>query len=155
MEEHYRNIPVNATQYTGEQWAKKLIVNIWSTMLKLWNKRNEIIFNKETNMSQEKPKEHLTIRVQRCYTLKDQLKASERLLWFGTTMEEKLNEDPKHIQAWLHNVERLIRITKRERRQRPKNSSIMERYLGIQSSNRSRSHENDKPQAYSQELNPD
>jgi hypothetical protein len=106
-------------------------------------------------MSPEKTKEHLTIRVQRCYTLKDQLKASERLLWFGTTMEEKLNEDPKHIQAWLHNVERLIRITKRERRQRPKNSSIMERYLGIQSSNRSRSHENDKPQAYSQELNPD
>jgi hypothetical protein len=74
-------------------------------MLKLWNKRNEIIFNKETNISQEKTKEHLTIRVQRCYTLKDQLKASERILWFGTTMEEKLNEDPKHIQAWLHNVE--------------------------------------------------
>jgi hypothetical protein len=70
-------------------------------------------------------------------------------------MEEKSNEDIKHIQAWLQNVERLIRITKRERRQRPKNSSIMERFLGIQSQLPVQSHEHEKPQAYSQELNPD
>jgi hypothetical protein len=140
MEEHYRNIPVNPKQYTGDRWVRKLIINIWSTMLKLWNKRNEIIFDTETNMSRETILEQLTLRLHRCYTLKDRLKASERSLWLGTTMEEKSNEDIKHIQAWLQNVERLIRITKRERRQCPKNSSIMEHFLGIKSQLRLQSH---------------
>jgi hypothetical protein len=95
------------------------------------------------------------LRLQRCYELKDQLKASERALWFGTTFEEKATEDIKHLQAWLQNVEHLIRITKRERRHHPKNSSIMEHFLGMNSLTNRKSKEQEKPQAYPQELKPD
>jgi hypothetical protein len=34
MEAHYRQLPINTKQYTGERWGKMLIRNIWNMVLK-------------------------------------------------------------------------------------------------------------------------
>jgi hypothetical protein len=90
---------------------------------------------------------------------KDHLSATERRLWFNRTIQEKLDEDLKNIQTWLSIVERIIRITKREQRKRPKASIIMERFLGLRQDHHTPSHNHNRstynPRAYVQELHPD
>jgi hypothetical protein len=44
MDEHYKTLNVNTKTYTGERWARKLIINIWTTILKLWKQWNDLIF---------------------------------------------------------------------------------------------------------------
>jgi hypothetical protein len=46
MESHYQNLNINTKQYSGERWAKKFIINIWTSILKLWKQRNDIINDK-------------------------------------------------------------------------------------------------------------
>jgi hypothetical protein len=114
MEDHYHTLNINTKQYSGERWAKKFIINIWTTILKLWKTRNDIIYDSENKQHLESLRDKLKSRVLRCYALQDQLLANDHCLWFDTALQDKLEEDPKQIQTWLSLVERIIRISKRE-----------------------------------------
>jgi hypothetical protein len=159
MDEHYTAIPINHKKYNGERWAVQLIINIWSSILKLWKKRNDIIYDTQNQACQSANHQKLTMRVQRCYSLQHQLKATERRTWFEATLEEKLQEELGHLQTWLQMVERLLRISKREIRKRPRSSVIMERFLGIApnttSTNPLQLEPSLNPRAYPQDLHPD
>jgi hypothetical protein len=146
-------------QYSGERWAKKLIINLWTSILKLWKQHNDIINDTENNQYRTSLRDKLASRATRCYTMKDSTSATDRRLWFDKELHEKLNEDPNTLQVWLSLIERLIRINKREQRKKPKASIIMERFLGLRSNNTMTEQFHDgntqNPRAYSQELNPD
>jgi hypothetical protein len=72
-------------------------------------------------------------------------------------MAELLQKDPRHIKTWVNMVERLIRITKREQKRRPKGSIIMERFLQLAApqTNQSQQQQKQHPKKFCQELNPD
>jgi ribonuclease HI len=36
MESHYQSLNINTKQYSGERWTKTFIINIWTSILKLW-----------------------------------------------------------------------------------------------------------------------
>jgi hypothetical protein len=158
MEDHYHTLNINTKQYSGERWAKKFIINIWTTILKLWKTRNDIIYDSENKQHLESLRDKLKSRVLRCYVLQDQLLANDRRLWFDTTLQDKLEEDPKQIQTWLSLVERIIRISKREQNKRPKYSRIMDRFLGLRQQPPTLHTMVDSinnPRAYQQDLHPD
>lgn len=159
MDSHYLNFKLNMMQYSGERWAKRLIINIWTSIfLKLWKQRNNIINDTENHQYRTSLRDKLESRVTQCYTLADRLSATDHRLWFDRAIHEKINEDPNTLQIWLSIVERLIRINKREQRKRPKASAIMERFLGLRRNNMvTQTHDGNthNPRAYSQELNPD
>jgi hypothetical protein len=159
MESHYQSLNINTKQYSGECWAKKFIINVWNSILKLWKQRNDIINDKENQNIVTALRDKLRSRVIRCYSFKDHLSSTERRLWFDKTIQEKLDEEPNNIQTWLSIVERIIRITKREQRKRPKASIIMERFLGLRHDHNTPSHQNTRsahnPRAYIHELHPD
>jgi hypothetical protein len=131
MDSHYKTLPINSKKYNGERWATKLIINIWTTILQLWQQRNKIIYEVSDQANQEANNAKLIQRIRRCYSLQTQLTASERRTWFDKELDDKLQEDAQHLRVWLDMVERLIRISKREQKKRPKSSLIMEQFLGI------------------------
>jgi hypothetical protein len=76
--------------------------------------------------------------------------------WFNQPEQELIEKEIRFIDAWLTAVERLIRITKREKRQRPRNSIIMERFLNLNKQQPIRTKPaKQKPRKYIQELQPD
>jgi hypothetical protein len=97
MDEHYRTLNINTKKYSREQWAKKLIINLWKTILKLWKTRNNIIFDFENQQTRIAQRDKLEIRIKRCYDMKEQLSANDRRLWFDKDLDDKLQEDPKHV----------------------------------------------------------
>jgi hypothetical protein len=78
MNEHYSSLGVNSKKYTGERWAKRLIHNIWKTVLELWTNRNELIHDKESSLKEAIIREKTSTRIQRCYDFKELLNAKER-----------------------------------------------------------------------------
>jgi hypothetical protein len=157
MEDHYRSLNLNIKQYTGERWARRFIINIWNLVLRLWKQRNELIFDKDNQLQIDAMRDKLEARVKRCYALKDELAFNDRHIWFATDIKEKMQEEPRLIQTWLTLVERLLRIAKREQRKRPRESYIMDKFLGLQYYH-TPTHRNQgvmNPRAYQQELNPD
>jgi hypothetical protein len=65
MEGHYQQLVIDSKRYTGERWAKMLIHNIWDTILKLWQKRNEVIHGANSHTEQTMEQRRLQHRVQR------------------------------------------------------------------------------------------
>jgi hypothetical protein len=124
-------LPINHKKYNGERWATQLLINIWSTLLRLWKQRNNIIYEASDNENKKANTEKLEKRIRRCYSLQTQLTSSERRKWFDTELDDKLQEETQHLKVWLQMVERLLRIYKREQRKRPNSSRIMEMFLGI------------------------
>jgi hypothetical protein len=156
VDDHYKMEGIHGRQYSGERWARQLIKLIWDTMLSLWKERNAIINQRDSQEMTTALREQREGRVQRCFDFSHQLKHNERTRWFSKTIQEVLGQEAKNIDAWLTAVERLIRITKREQRQRPKNSIIMERFLNMNRQQSSKpTSANQKPQKYIQELKPD
>jgi hypothetical protein len=156
MNEHYSSLGVNSKKYTGERWAKRLIHNIWKTVLELWTNRNELIHDKESSLKEAIIREKTSTRIQRCYDFKELLNAKERQQWFSTSMEELLGQDRKFLVAWLTIVERLIRIVRREQKARPPASKIMERFLNItQGQHYQRNTQKPRARSFIQEMNPD
>jgi hypothetical protein len=55
IDNHYKTLPINSKKYNGERWVIQLLINIWTTILRLWQQRNNIIYeasdkaNKEAN----------------------------------------------------------------------------------------------------------
>jgi hypothetical protein len=156
MSRHYESQNLNTQLYNGTRWAKKLITLIWMTMLELWKARNSIIYNYDTGKTAAMQQEKLEMRIRRCYDQKSLLKAQEQAHWFYSLLANKLQEDAKHAINWLHGVERLIKITRREQQQRPKESVILEQFFQPRISQREEGKQDtENPRAFAQELNPD
>jgi hypothetical protein len=158
MDNHYKMLPINHKKYNGERWATQLLINIWSTLLRLWKQRNNIIYEASDNANKEANIEKLEKRIRRCYSLQIQLTSSERRKWFDTELDDKLQEETQHLKAWLQMVERLLRISKREQRKRPNSSRIMETFLGIRAPDPQHNpvlHPAENHRALPQDMNPD
>jgi hypothetical protein len=156
MEKHFRKSDANRFQFTGERWARQFIRTIWDNMLEIWKERNGILNQEDKNSTTSNQKQKLVSRIQRCYNFQSNLKASERQQWFGETLENIMQKDIRFLEAWTRAVEKIVTITKREQRRRPKESQIMERFLGIEDTQQLRTRaENEHPRRFSQELNPD
>jgi hypothetical protein len=151
-------LPINHKKYNGERWATQLLINIWSTLLRLWKQRNNIIYEASDNENKKVNTEKLEKRIRRCYSLQTQLTSSERRKWFDTELDDKLQEETQHLKVWLQMVERLLRIYKREQRKRPNSSRIMEMFLGIWATEPQHNpalHPAENHRALPQDMNPD
>jgi hypothetical protein len=130
-------------------------------VLELWQTRNEIINKKETGLQEKQRIKKLESRVRRCYSFKEELQHGERTRWFTETIETMLRRDARFIESWTKAVERIIRITKREKQKRPKESKIMERFLNLNTKNNKARSQNVRnsatrtPRKFIQELQPD
>jgi hypothetical protein len=156
VDQHYEAQELSTIMYNGRRWAKKLITVIWTTMLELWSTRNSIIYNSNQDLAERQMKEKLETRVRRCYDHKTLLKAHEQTQWFSLPLEARLTEDAKHTINWLQGAERLIKITRRELKKRPRESIILERFLKVKNNTQEQGNrEAEEPRAYVQELNPD
>jgi hypothetical protein len=134
MDAHYERLNINLKTYSGDRWARKLIINIWTTLLQLWKHRNELLYEAENQQAQIHQRDKLETRIRRCYQFQHKLSATDRRQWFDQDLQEKLQQDLNHLKTWLPMTERLIRIAKREHEKRPKASFLMHRYLGINDS---------------------
>jgi hypothetical protein len=156
VDEQYKMEGIHGCKYSGKCWARQLIKQIWETMLNLWKERNGILNWRDVEEMTAALHEQRESRVKRCYDFRHQLKHQERMWWFSKTAQELLGQEVRHIDARLTAVERLIRITKREKRQCPRNSIIMERFLNMNNQQNSQpTSANQKPRKYIQELKPD
>jgi hypothetical protein len=158
MDEHYSILNLNTKKYSGEQWARKLIINLWKIILELWKTRNKIIFDAENQQTRIAQRDKLESRIKRCYDMKEQLSANDCRLWFEKDLDDKLQEEPNHLCNWLMMTERLLRIAKREKKKRPRSSMIMHRFLGLPQENNQATARNTlriNPKAYPQDMNPD
>jgi hypothetical protein len=131
VDQHYRSSDADPFKYNGERWARQLIQTIWDTMLALWQTRNDIINATDARQKEQQKKEKMETRVRRCFTFKEILQHAERSRWFTETAEEILRKDARFIETWTKAVERIISITKREQKKRPKESKIMERFFNM------------------------
>jgi hypothetical protein len=104
MESHYRNSNNDTGQMTGNQWARKLIQQIWDNFLLLWSQRNSIIHGETKINRRESRRNQLLDRLERCYQFQDQLKLSDKNKIFYKTQEEMSKEDPRVIQCCRHGV---------------------------------------------------
>jgi hypothetical protein len=70
-----------------------------------------------------------------------------------------LKKETRYLAAWAKTVERIINITKREKKKRPKESLIMERFLNLRAHKPPRppipTRDVNNPRRFSQELHPD
>jgi hypothetical protein len=156
VDDHYKTEGVHGRKFTGESWAQKFIKQTWDTMLALWKERNAILNHRDIETAKANRKEQLENRVNRCYEFSHYLRHKERLQWFSKSAQELLGQELRHIKAWLTTVERLVRITKREQKQRPRNSIIMEKFLNIQVMNNTKKiTAKHKPRRQKQDLHPD
>jgi hypothetical protein len=159
MNRHYESQEISSFLYNGNRWAKKLLQNIWSIMLELWKTRNNIIYHTTQLASVEHLRAQLEPKVRSCYSWSHIIPARERNIWFSATIEDKLQEDPTIVSNWLQGASRIIKIAKREQRQRPKESAVMERFLNVsrdlEITQPRAALEIINPRAFPQELNPD
>jgi hypothetical protein len=158
VSQHYEAQEISAYIYNGNRWAKKLISTIWKTILELWEKRNNLVYNQDSITSEAQKKAKLESRIRRCYEQKLLLKAHKRNCWFAKLLDDKLQEDYRQAYNWLQGVKRLIKISKREQLKRPRESIILEKFIKAKSLGKEqdeRHQELDDPRAFAQELNPD
>lgn len=123
MDQHYHLEGAHNRTKNGEQWARKLIRTIWDTMLSLWRERNNILNKRDEEQAKVHQKEATEQRVRKCYAYKDNLRHAERIQWFSDTLHELLKKDTRFLAAWAKTVERIINITKREKKKTPKGES--------------------------------
>jgi hypothetical protein len=129
MEDHYRQLAVDSKRYTGERWAKMLIRNIWDTILKLWQKRNEILYGANTHMENNVEQRRWQHRVQQYYEMTELLNVQDREKIFYKTLEEMKQEDIRYIKAWLKIAQRTFRAAKNERKTPRNEQKLMETYF--------------------------
>jgi hypothetical protein len=115
IDAHYQTLNLNSKSYTGKRWARKLITNVWTTLLQLWQQRTALIYETETHQTRIALRDKLETRIRRCYHFQDHLASNDRgRQWFDKEIQDKLQQDPQHLATWLLMTERLIRIAKRE-----------------------------------------
>jgi enamine deaminase RidA (YjgF/YER057c/UK114 family) len=129
MESHYRGLPIDSKRYTGERWGKMLIKNIWNTVLRLWENRNEIVHGKQMQETQRTEKQRLLHRVHQYFASKDQLEQQDRERIFYKDEEAIQQEDTRYIKAWLKLAQRTFSIAKREQTKPRNEQKLMEQYF--------------------------
>jgi hypothetical protein len=154
--DHYKELGQNQMSYNGERWAKKLITNLWKTILELWATRLEILHNIDKEGKERLRKEKLKSRIQQCYEYSNRLQAKERQQWFSKDIADVLQQDAKYLKTWLQLVEKIIRITKREKKNKPSESKIMESFLNYhEQSITIQRRQQRNPRSLAQDMNPD
>jgi hypothetical protein len=114
---------------SAEKWTRRLIQIFWDTMLQLWNNRNKILYDGTQVSTQERQRERLHQRVERCFDFRDRLTAVDRDKLFQLDKEDLMQEDPRHISAWLKLTERIIKVTKKEQARHNRERTLMENYF--------------------------
>jgi hypothetical protein len=90
MDVHYQMLNVNLKTYSGESWARKLIINIWTTSLQFWKHRNDLIYETENQQTRSNQRDKLETRICCCYQFQNQLSANDRRHWFHQDLQEEL-----------------------------------------------------------------
>jgi hypothetical protein len=129
MEGHYSNMSLDTKSYIGARWGKMLIRNIWNTVLKLWQQRNEFIHGRTITAEQDTMRQRLAARIQKYYEFQDQLDKSDRDKIFYTDMESMIAEDIRNIKTWLKLAHRIIKTVKHERQKSKNSRKLMETYF--------------------------
>jgi hypothetical protein len=129
MEDHYRNKANDTGQDTGAKWVRKLIQVIWDTFLKLWIQRNELIHGQKAQQKSIREQHYVEARVNRCYEYQSRLTHKDREKIFYKTKEELLREGTRYVRAWIKLCERIISVYKKEAKERPKESRILESFI--------------------------
>lgn len=158
VDDHYKNLGMNSMQFNGERWARNLIKTLWDITLELWKTRNDQLNKHDVNSKIAMHRERLEQKVHRYYEYKDKLRHHERVQWFSDPSEVLLQKDVRQIEAWVRAVARIISITKREAKKRPRESVIMERFVSAAHYPTHDQHQLGQiqhPSHYPQELKPD
>jgi hypothetical protein len=129
MESHYRSMPIDRKRYTGERWSKMLIKNIWNMVLKLWEKRNEMIHGKQQQVGRRTEQQRLHHRVCKYYETRDLLEHGDQEKIFYKDLEDMLHEDNRYLKAWLKLAQRAFSVAKREQVKPRDERKLMETYF--------------------------
>jgi hypothetical protein len=138
MEDHYRNLKVDAKKYTGERWGKMLLRNIWNTVLKLWKQRNEQVHGRQAQEEHTTERQRMQHRVRQYYEKSAQLDINDREKIFYKDAEDMLSEDNRYIRAWLKLAQRTFSAAKRERAKPSNERKLMETFFAWKPPERSR-----------------
>jgi hypothetical protein len=114
QEAFYRWQGLRSTTHNGQRWASKLINRIWRTMLSLCTNRNSAKHDKDGQAQAQHLQQQLFTWVQHCYKQADIISAADRHQLFNKTMEERLQDDTRNLQAWVASTEQIIRINRQE-----------------------------------------
>jgi ribonuclease HI len=129
QEHFYRWQQLPETTHNGHKWTRGLIHKIWETMLSLWHNRNTIKFDKDTQRQTQNMQKQLQALAQHCYSQAHILSATDRKQLFQKTLEDRLKDNPRTLQAWITNTERILRINKLEDPHILKSRKKMEEYF--------------------------
>jgi hypothetical protein len=140
MEEHFRNLQVDAKKYTtGERWGKMLLRNIWNVVLKLWKQQNEQVHGRQAQDERTTETQRLQHRVHHYYEKSEQLDITDREKIFYKDVETMLSEDNRrYIKAWLKLAQRTFTAAKQDREKFSKKRTMMETFFAWKPSDRSR-----------------
>jgi hypothetical protein len=114
QEQFYRWQQLPTTTHNGQKWTRDLTYKIWEMMLKLWQNRNTAKHDKDERSKTQHTRRQLQARTHQCYSQAHTLSTVDRHHLFQKTLEERLNDNPQSLQAWVAGTERIIRINKLE-----------------------------------------
>ena len=107
--------PTDKRKFSGQRWAKQIILTVWRTLLKLWKNRCERVHGRDERDQLKQAQRQYKRRVQECYDMIPDMPMADRHM-FDSSPSETLNRQPHDIELWLHMVEALIKQVHRERR---------------------------------------
>jgi hypothetical protein len=114
QEHFYRWQKASELLYNGQRWTRELIHKIWETMLSLWHNRNKAKHDTEEQAETQNTRVQLQAWAQYCYEQAHTLTAADRNQLFQKTLEERLKDHSRNLQAWITSTKRLIRLNKLE-----------------------------------------
>jgi hypothetical protein len=129
MESHYRSMPIDRKRYTGVRWCKMLIKNIWNTVLRLWENRNEWIHGKQLQAERRTEQQRVHHRVCKYYEMRDLLEHGDREKIFYKDLDDMLNEDARYLKAWLKLAQRVFSMARKEQAKTRDERKMMDTYF--------------------------
>jgi hypothetical protein len=114
---------------SAEMHGRKLIRAIWDAMLILWKQRNKAVHGTTKEARKAAQSRALDLKVRYCYEQQHIMPIDDRQRLFQKTEDEKLREDPRHIQTWIRMAEKIIRTNKRENKRMTGQKKMMEQYF--------------------------
>jgi hypothetical protein len=98
-------------------------------MLQLWNNRNKLLYEESHGTAQERQRERLTQRVERCFKYSERSPIADWTKLFYKEKDDLMMEDPRYIAAWLKLSERIINVNKKEQARQKRERTLMENYF--------------------------
>jgi hypothetical protein len=114
QDNHYRWQQLSEITHNGSRWTRDLIFHIWKTTLALWSNRNKAKHDNDTSSQTNLAHQQLLTRAQHCYEQMHLLTAVDRNHLFHKTLEERIQDNPKHLVTWVDHAEQIIRLNKQE-----------------------------------------